>query len=293
MSTYLTTALLAAFALGGSLQKPDLVGVEILRQHVQGSVYMLEATGDVAGNVAALPSDRGTLLVDTQFAELVPLLLQALREIDADDVALIVNTHQHDDHADGNALLGSDAVIFAPSSALDHPAEFPQQAVPDVTFDASLTLHWGDEVVRLFHLPGAHTDGDVVVHFATSNVFHLGDLFNAGISSFPNIDLERGGSLEGLVAALAHLLEVIPDDARIIPGHYEISDVDGLRATHRMIIETAAFVRDQIAAGRSVDEVVGSGLPAPYDEWGLTGYTSGSDWVENLYAAIRQGRETP
>jgi len=99
--------------------------------------------------------------------------------------------------------------------------------------------------------------------------------------------------LEGLVAALTRLLELVPEDARIIPGHYEISDIDGLRATHRMLVETAAFVRNQIESGRSVEETMELGLPAPYDGWGLTGYTSGRAWIENLYAAVKVNGGTP
>ena len=273
--------------------KPDLEGVEIIRRHVRGSVYMLQATGDVAGNVAALPSDRGTLLVDTQFVELASLLRQSLEEIDAEDVTLIVNTHHHDDHAEGNARFGPGAAIIGSLNLRDRFLGAPAHARPTITFENELTLYWGDETVRLVHFPNAHTDSDVVVHFVTANVFHLGDLFNAGTTSFPSIDLESGGSLQGLVTALAELLEVVPDDARIIPGHYAISDRNGLGATYRMIVETAAFVRGQIESGRSVEETVELGLPAPYDSWGLTGYTSGSAWIENLYSAIQANGDAP
>ena len=269
-------------------QKPDLEDVEIIRHHVRGSVYLLEATGDVAGNVAALVSDRGTLLVDTQFVELVPLLRRSLGEINAGNVTRIVNTHFHDDHAEGNALFGSEASIIGPPSLRSRLAGAPSRARPSITFENELTLYWGDEVVRLTHFPGAHTDTDVVVHFVTSNVFHLGDLFNAGTGSFPSIDLENGGSLPGLITTLATLLDEIPEDAQIIPGHYELSDLDGLRTTHRMIVETAAFVEHQIESGRSVEETIELGFPTPYDAWGRTGYTSGSDWIENLYEAIGQ-----
>lgn len=279
-------AILVLLPAAGSAQKPDLEGVEIVRRHVRGSVHMLEATGDVAGNVAALVSDRGTLLVDTQFVELVPLLRKSLREIEADDVRLVVNTHHHDDHAEGNAVLGAKAVIVGPPSLRRRLAGAPELARPTVVFEHELTLHWGGETIRLRHFPHAHTDSDVVVHFVTSNVFHLGDLWNAGTASFPNIDLEAGGSLAGLIATLATLVETIPADARIIPGHYQLSDLEGLRATHLMVEATSAFVRRQMRAGLSLAGIVELGLPSPYDTWGRTGYTSGSAWIENLYAAL-------
>jgi cyclase len=136
------------------------------------------------------------------------------------------------------------------------------------------------------HFPRAHTDTDLVVHFVGSNVWHLGDLFNAGNASFPSVDVESGGSLIGLVKAIESLLEIIPPEARIIPGHYELSDAGGLRETYAMLVETIALVRQGKADGRSLEEIQLQGLPGPYDQWGKTGYTGAQEWIANIFSAI-------
>lgn len=282
---------LAALALSACASSPepgipDLTGVEIRTRHVAGPVYMLEATGDVAGNVAASVGPDGVLLVDTQFAELADELRTALDALGAGPVRFVVNTHHHLDHSGGNARLGAEAAIAGAASLAARLADRPAAARPTVTFRDELTVTFNGEDVRLLHLPAAHTDTDVVVHFTRSNVFHLGDLYNAGVHSFPSIDLEAGGTVAGLIAALDRLVALIPEDAAVIPGHYELSDLAGLRACRGMVVETARFVGERKRAGQSLDAIQARGLPAAYRNWGRTGYTDAAEWIANLYEAL-------
>ena len=137
--------------------------------------------------------------------------------------------------------------IFRPGSA---------SARPTLLYEGEHSLEFNGEEVRFLHLPGGHTDTDVVVHFTGSNVLHLGDLYNAGVHSFPNIDIGAGGTVAGLIATLESLLEWVPADALIIPGHYELSDRDGLRACHDMVVATARYVREQMRMGASVSQLL-------------------------------------
>jgi formylglycine-generating enzyme required for sulfatase activity len=271
-------------------ERPDLDGVEILVHPVNGNVVFLEATGDVAGNIAASVGPDGVLLVDTQFAELATLIEAALAGLGGGPVRHVVNTHFHDDHADGNRVFGRNAVVIGSGNTLKRLSGFPAHARPTVTTDGRMSLRFNGEEIRLFHLPHAHSDSDLVIHFVSSNAFHLGDIFNAGESSFPWIDLEAGGSLAGLVRAVETLLEIIPPGAAIIPGHYELSDKDGLRKTHRMLVETILYIRGAKAAGLTLEEIQGKGLPEPYDQWGKTGYTGADDWIANVVAALEAER---
>jgi formylglycine-generating enzyme required for sulfatase activity len=149
-----------------------------------------------------------------------------------------------------------------------------------------MSFFFNGEEIRLMHFPRAHTDSDLVVHFVNSNVFHLGDLFNAGDASFPGVDLDSGGSLSGMVDAIENILAIIPPGAALIPGHYELSDADGLRETHAMLIETIAFVRSSRATGLPLREIQEKGLPEPYNEWGKTGYMGADEWISNVHAAL-------
>ena len=267
-------------------ERPDLAGVEIRVQPVQGSIYMLEATGDVAGNIAASVGPDGVLLVDTQFAELAPLIRQALTKLGAEPVRYVVNTHYHDDHADGNRGFGQGAVVLGSGNTRRRLAGFPADARPVLTTESSMSLYFNGEEIRLIHFPRAHTDTDIVVHFVGSNVFHLGDLFNAGEASFPSVDIEAGGTLDGMMSALAVVIDILPPGAKIIPGHYELSDAAGLHATHEMLVETVAFVRQAKTSGLSLEEIQQQGLPDPYDQWGKTGYTPADAWITNIFMAL-------
>ena len=56
---------------------------------------MLEATGDVAGNIAVSAGPDGILMVDTQYAPLGRLIQAELKKISQGDVRYVINTHGH------------------------------------------------------------------------------------------------------------------------------------------------------------------------------------------------------
>jgi glyoxylase-like metal-dependent hydrolase (beta-lactamase superfamily II) len=198
---------------------PDLTNVRIIARHVSGSVYMLEATGDVAGNIAASIGPDGVLLVDTQFAPLAGKIREALKKIGGTDIRFVINTHYHLDHAHGDADLAARAVLIAHKNARRRMAARGDVRLPDITIDRKISLHFNGENIRILPMPPGHTDNDVVVFFETSAVVHVGDLWNSGISSFPTVDLEAGGNVDGMLADVNTLIGMIPENAWIIPGH--------------------------------------------------------------------------
>ncbi len=159
----------------------------------------------------------------------------------------------------------------------------PQEALPVITFDQSLSVHFNGEEIRAIHFPHGHTDGDSVIFFTGSNVVHLGDDFFSG--SFPFVDLESGGSVEGLIANIAALLEKIPAGAKLIPGHGPISTLNDLKAYHRMLVETTGIVRQKIAAGRTLAQIKSEGLPAEWSSWGA-GFIKTDMWLELIYRSL-------
>ena len=54
---------------------------------------------------------------------------------------------------------------------------YPNEGLSIITYNDSITLHINDEVVNIFHVPNAHTDGDSILHFIKNNVIHLGDVY--------------------------------------------------------------------------------------------------------------------
>ena len=288
----LTVSLL--FAISAHAQT-DFSKVEIKATKVAGNVYMLEGAG---GNIGVSVGDDGLLIVDDQFAPLADKIRAAFKGIADKKLHFILNTHWHGDHTGGNVAFGPEATIIAHDNVRKRLATeqkstvfnsttppSPKEALPVITFNDSLSVHFNGEDIRAIHFPHGHTDGDSVIFFSTSNVVHLGDDFFAG--RFPFVDLESGGSVEGLVKNIGELVAKIPPTAKLIPGHGPLSTLDDLKSYHRMLQQTTEIVRQKIAAGKTLDQIKTEGLPAEWAPWG-TGFIKTDRWVETIYKSLKK-----
>jgi glyoxylase-like metal-dependent hydrolase (beta-lactamase superfamily II) len=271
----------------------DFSKVQMKATKVAGNVYMLEGSG---GNIGVSVGDDGLLIVDDQFAPLADKIRAALKGIADKKLRFILNTHWHGDHTGGNVVFGPEATIIAHDNVRKRlateqkltvfnqtiPAS-PKEALPVITFDQTLTVHFNGEEIRAIHYPHGHTDGDSVIFFTASNVVHLGDDFFAG--RFPFVDLESGGSVEGLVKNIGELLTKIPEGAKLIPGHGPISTVDDLKSYYRMLQQTTDIVRKKIAAGKTLDQIKSEGLPEEWKPWG-EGFIKTDRWIETIYSSL-------
>ena len=276
-----------------AVAQDDFSKVEIKATKISGNVYMLEGAG---GNIGVSVGTDGILIVDDQFAPLAEKIRAALKTLGDGKLKFILNTHWHGDHTGGNAQFGREAPIIAHDNVRKRlsteqrselfkqttPAS-PKEALPVITFDQSLSVHFNGEEIRVIHFPHGHTDGDSVIFFTTSNVVHLGDDFFAG--RFPFVDLESGGSVQGLIKNVADIIPKIPAGAKLIPGHGAISTVDDLKAYHRMLMETTAYVQKQIAAKKTLDQIKKECLPAEWKPWG-EGFVKTDMWLELVYRSL-------
>src|SRR6185436_1780034 len=230
----------------GSFAQQDFSKVEITATKVAGNIYMLQGSG---GNIGVSVGTDGILIVDDQFAPLADKIKKALKDLGDGKLKFVLNTHWHGDHTGGNVAFGPDAPIIAHDNvrrrlSTEQKSEFfkrttpasPNEALPVITFDKSLSVHFNGEEIKVIHFPHGHTDGDSVIFFTNSNVVHLGDDFF--VSRFPFVDLESGGDVEGLIKNIAEIMPKLPADVKIIPGHGAISTVADLKAYHRMLTET-------------------------------------------------------
>src|SRR5690349_6128908 len=168
----------------------DLANVQIKATPVAGNIHMLEGSG---GNIAVSTGPDGVLMVDDQFAPLAEKIAAAIEKLDQGPIKFVLNTHWHGDHTGGNAHFGQKSSIIAQDNVrkrLVAQSGTRKEALPVVTFAQGASVHFNGEEIRLTHLGPAHTDGDTIIHFTKSGVFHLGDQFvNA---RFPFIDLGSG-----------------------------------------------------------------------------------------------------
>ncbi len=275
-------SLLISFATTSVAQR-DMSKVEIKTTPVAGNIYMLEGQG---GNIAVSTGPDGVLMVDDQFAPLAEKINAAIEKLDQGPITFLLNTPHHGDHTGGNAYFGKKASIVAHANVrkrLGADSKLAKEALPVVTFDQSASVHLNGEEIRLIHLGPGHTDGDSIMHFTKSGVFHMGDQFFNG--RFPFVDLGSGGDVAGLLKNIEAALKMIPDDAKIIPGHGALATKADLEKFRDMLVETASLVKKAIAEGKSVADVKATGLPEKYKEWG-SGFINASRWLEISYNSL-------
>jgi glyoxylase-like metal-dependent hydrolase (beta-lactamase superfamily II) len=284
-------ALALAMLPAAAAAQQDFSKVEMKATQVSGNVYMLEGAG---GNIGVSVGPDGILIVDDQFAPLADKIRAALATLGDGKLKFVLNTHYHGDHTGSNAAFGKEATIIAQDNVRARlateqsmrgekiPAS-PPEALPVITFDQAVSVHFNGEEIKAIHFPHGHTDGDSVIFFTRSNVVHMGDDFFR--DRFPFVDLDHGGSVQGLTDAVAKVIAQVPANAKVIPGHGPLSGIEDLKKFHRMLTETTAHVKKQIDAGKKLEEIQAAGVPAEWKDWG-SGFIKTDVWLATLHESL-------
>jgi cyclase len=295
-------SLVFALALAGvQLSPPNLDKVEIETIPVQGNVYMLVGAG---GNITVQAGNDGLLLVDTEYEQLAPKIVAALRKLSSKPIFWMINTHIDADHIGGNEALPrlanaatrQAARIIAHENVLNRMSAAPRGAEPivpdklwpnDEYYLPQKDFSFNGEAVVVYHMPAAHTDGDSIVFFRSSNVLSVGDIFTPG--RYPVIDLQNGGSVQGLINALNRILQItVPlkyqeGGTYVVPGHGRICDEADVVEYRDMVTIIRDRVQDLIKRGMSLEQVKGARPTRDYD----TEYGGPNDaFLEAVYRSL-------
>ncbi len=276
------------------LAQDRFAAVEIKATHVRGSVYMLEGSG---GNIGVSVGDDGILMVDDQFAPLADKIRAALAKLGDGKLQFVLNTHWHGDHTGGNVKFGPEAPIIAHHNVRKRMAAgqellgrqvepAPHEALPVITFDDSLTVHFNGENIHVVHFPKGHTDGDSVVFFDKSNVVHMGDQLFA--ARFPFVDLSSGGNVQGLERSMRKILKDLPEDVILIPGHGPLSTRKDLEGYQQMLADSIGLVRKKMDQGESLEEIKEEGVPEGWADWG-SGWIKTDQWLDTVHKSLAAG----
>ncbi len=271
----------------------DWSRVEVKTVKAAGSVYMLSGAG---GNVGVSAGPDGILIVDDQYPPMAEKIRAALKSLNAGRLKFVLNTHWHGDHTGGNAAFGPESTIIAHANVRRRMAvesrvfgeavpPSPKEALPVITFDSVVQIHFNGEEVRVLHFPAGHTDGDSIIFFTTSKVIHMGDHFFA--ARFPFVDLENGGTVEGLTRNVAEVIAKAPADVKIIPGHGPLSTIEDLKTYHGMLEETTGIIRQRMAQGKTLEQIKAEGLPDKWKSWG-EGFIKTDFWIETVYRSSQR-----
>jgi len=202
--------------------------------------------------------------------------------------------HYHGDHAGANAQMKeAGATIMAHENVRKRMGmTFENKAFgrtvkatdpslwPTLTFSEKATLHFNGQTVTAIHTPKAHTDGDSIIYFKEANLLHMGDNFFNGM--FPYIDIDGGGSLQGMIASHETALSLINDETTIIPGHGPLAVKADLKKTQDILKDIQKRVESEISKGATLDDILEKDLLKD-----LSSYSSFIDTVNMVKFAHR------
>ena len=270
-------------------QNIDFAKTEIQTVKIANGLYVLMG-GAAQGNIAVLTGSEGLFLVDSMYAPMHQKIMVALARLGPQPVRYLVNTHLHGDHTAGNeAMAELGAVIISQENMRKRMAEQktapPARALPVLTYGDHMTLDFDGEEIYIYHPEPAHTDGDSIIYFRHANVMHVGDV--PASLRYPNIGVDDGGSVDGMIAAGRQVMKIANETTKIIPGH--LGPVVGF-AEIRQQLDMFVTVRDRILsairAGKTLQEVVASKPTADFDEARKAGAITPDRFVTLVYTDL-------
>lgn len=273
----------------------DWSQVEIKNNVVTNNISFLLGAG---GNIGVLHGPDGVMIIDDQFAPLSDKIKTAIQEFAEGELKFVLNTHFHGDHTGGNenfkangaTIVGHENVRNRLGTSFtnelwDRVIEAKSESFwPVITFTKDMTFHFNGEEVNFVHVPSAHTDGDAIVHFKTSNVVHAGDAFVR--YGYPFIDVSAGGSIDGMIAAQKKILEISNDDTRIIPGHGALATMAEVKELLKMLEETRDIVAKAKDSGKALEDLIAEKPLGAYHERWNGSFINSDVFVQTIYESL-------
>lgn len=287
---------------------------------VQGNVFVLIGPGGLGGatpNITVQISNDAVVLVDSGIGDANERALAAVRRISSRPIRFIINTQAGLEHTGGNEALAragrpyggraagagflladqsAGATIIAHENVLatlsgargGRAASFAM--LPTETYFTNRHELFNGEAIQLFHEPAAHSDGDSIVFFRRSDVISTGDIFST--LTYPRVDARAGGTVDGVISALNHVIDLaVPRDKQeggtyIIPGHGRVSDEADVVEYRDMLVIVHDRVRDLVMKGRTLDQIRAAKTTFDYDRRYSTPGWTGDQLVESIVASM-------
>lgn len=312
--TVVPTVALAAQASGAA----PADGLEVLE--LRPNFFMIAGAG---GNIGVQIGDDGVVVVDAGSTANAPAVVAAIKRITPKPIRYVINTGPDPDHVGGNdvlskagdqfypgtrpagarpdalrsvaSILAAEGVVRHMTAAVESTSAGPLAGLPTESFHyARKYLYLNNEAIEVLHQPEAHTDSDSFAFFRRSDVVVAGDVIDT--RHFPIIDVERGGSIQGEIAALSRLSELavpsVPVVSReagtlVIPGHGRLCDQFDVIEYRDMLTIIRDRVRELIDAGRTLEQVKAAAPAKGYaGRYGTDRVWTTDKFVEAVYRSL-------
>jgi cyclase len=228
----------------------------VTAEKLSDSVYVLFGQG---GNIAASVGEDGIYIIDDQFAKLSNDIKKTISDLKPGSAEFVINTHHHGDHTGGNENFAkAGAHVIAHDNVhkrLEEKHGANSDYLPRISFGHDLKLHFNNEHAHVVHYAHAHTDGDSVIFFNNDNIVHMGDIyFNFG--SLPFVDVDSGGSVDGILDAVNNVIKQIDERTIVIPGHGPVSDRSGLETYAKLVKKAKDLMLKAMQNNASLEQVL-------------------------------------
>lgn len=258
-----------------------------------GGFHMLTGPG---GNIGVSTGDDGVFVIDDKFDRFGEEIIDVIKTLSDQPIRFVVNTHYHGDHTGANSKLkttGATVVahenvrarmgisfenkLFGRTIEATDPSQWP-----DLTFSENATFHMNGQTAKVIHTPHAHTDGDAIIYFVEANILHMGDNYFNGM--FPYIDVDSGGSLQGMIDSHQVALDLINDETRVIPGHGPLASKADLKGAQTLLIGIQNRVKQRIDIGEDLETILSAKPLAEYSEF--SSFINEDNMVRIAYASL-------
>jgi cyclase len=288
---------------------------EIETVQVTPDVHMIAGAG---GNIVVQIGSDGVVVVDTGSGERAVHVVAEIRKLTKLPIRYVINTSADNDHVGGNDEVSKAGQSIIPTGGLNEigaaggrapilaeehvqarmtaphgeQAPFPVGAWPTVTFSSELQetqkdLYLNGQAIQVFYQPEAHTDGDSIVFFRRSDVLVTGDVFDQ--TRFPVIDVEKGGTVQGVINSLNKIIEIavppIPltwqdGGTVVIPGHGWVSHEHDVVDYRDMVTIVRDRVREWKSKGMTLEQVQASD---PAKGWRRRFGSDSGAWTTSMF----------
>jgi cyclase len=285
---------------------------------VEGNIYVMVGSG---GNTIVQVGEQFVFVVDPPAPPQAERLVAAVAQITNKPIRYVINTHFHPDHIGGNVqlskagtavggggggggpqinandqsapILAHENVLRRVSTPTGAQSKVPFEAWPTETYVGDDFRLFNGEAVKLVHLPRAHTDGDTIIFFQRSDVIAVGDVFST--VTYPIIDRQSGGSINGIIAALNQVIDLTtPKDRQeggtyVVPGHGRISDQADLVEYRDMVTIIRDRIADAVKRGLTLEQIKAEQPTIDYDPryGGSTGSWTKDMFIEAVYQDLK------